>query len=270
MRVRKYGNSEHLVVVLHGGPAAAGDAAPIAKGLSDSFTAIEPWQRGSEKEPLTVSRHIEDLHSLLNGLASDSPPAIVGHSWGAMLALCYAAAHPNEAGPLVLVGCGTFDRLSRVRMYEILQGRTDQHLQELLAEATASTSDPADLHMKKYKLTRDLSVYDRAELWSDKEEYEPLDVRAHQETWEDMMRLQSDGTYPKAFTAITSDVLMLHGNYDPHPGPMIRESLRPFIRRLEYLELDRCGHSPWLERFARTEFFMTMKSWLAAKRGPLS
>jgi hypothetical protein len=63
---------------------------------------------------------------------------------------------------------------------------------------------------------------------------------------------------------------MLHGNYDPHPGPMIRESLRPFIRRLEYLELDRCGHSPWLERFARTEFFMTMKSWLAAKRGPLS
>jgi pimeloyl-ACP methyl ester carboxylesterase len=187
-----------------------------------------------------------------------------------MLALCYAAAHPNNAGPIVLVGCGTFDSPSRARMKEILQERTDLHLLERLAEITASTSDAAELHMKKHRLTRDLSVYARVDPWPDKEEYEPLDVRAHKETWDDMMRLQSDGTYPKAFTGITSDVLMLHGNYDPHPGPMIHEYLRPFIRRLEYRELDRCGHSPWLERFARTEFFSTLKAWLLARCGALS
>jgi pimeloyl-ACP methyl ester carboxylesterase len=62
-------------------------------------------------------------------------------------------------------------------------------------------------------------------------------------------------------------LLMLHGVFDPHPGPMIYESLRPFIQRLEYRELDRCGHSPWLERHARAEFFSILKSWLAAKSG---
>src|SRR5687768_3033103 len=103
MQVRKYGNSDRLVVVLHGGPAATGDVAPIAKGLSDSFTALEPWQRGSGEETLSVARHVEDLHSLMMGLDLVSPPALVGHSWGAMLALCYAAAHPNKAGPIVLV-----------------------------------------------------------------------------------------------------------------------------------------------------------------------
>jgi pimeloyl-ACP methyl ester carboxylesterase len=184
-----------------------------------------------------------------------------------MLALCYAAAHPDKAGPIVLVGCGTFDVASRARMKEILRERTDVGLQERLARVTASTNDAADLHMKKQKLTRDLSVYDRAEPWPEKQEYEPLDVRAHRETWDDMMRLQSDGTYPQAFTAITSDVLMVHGNYDPHPGPMIHASLRPFIRRLDYRELDRCGHSPWLERLARDEFFSTLKTWLLARSG---
>jgi pimeloyl-ACP methyl ester carboxylesterase len=183
-----------------------------------------------------------------------------------MLALCYAAAHPNTAGPIALVGCGTFDRASRARMKEILQERTNRYAQPQLAEVTASASDPADLRMKMRKLTRDLSVYDRAEPWPEREEYEPLDLRAHQETWDDMLRLQSDGTYPQAFTAITADVLMLHGNYDPHPGPMVYESLRPFIRRLEYRELDCCGHSPWLERFARAEFFAALKAWLLARR----
>ena len=265
VRVRKYGKSAHSVVVLHGGPAASGDAAAVAQGLSDSFTAIEPWQRGSGEETLTVARHVEDLHSLIVGLDCASPPAIVGHSWGAMLALCYATAHANEAGPIVLVGCGTFDQASRARMKEILRNRTDLHLQEQLAAVVASTNDAADLHMRKFRLTRDLSVYDRVEPWPEKEEYEPLDVRAHEETWGDMMRLQSDGTYPKAFTGITSDVLMLHGSYDPHPGLMIYQSLQPFIRRLEYRELDRCGHYPWLERFARTEFFSILRTWLLAR-----
>ena len=264
MRVRKYGNSVHSVVVLHGGPAAVGDAAAIALGLSDLFTAIEPWQRGSGEETLTVARHVEDLHSLIMGLDAAAPPALVGHSWGAMLALCYAAAHPNTVGPIVLVGCGAFDAASRARMNEILRDRTDPQLQERLAEVSASTSDVSVLQTKKYKLTRDLYVYDRAEPWPEKEEYEPLDVRAHEETWDDMMRLQSDGTYPEAFTGITSDVLMLHGSHDPHPGLMIYEGLRPFIRKLEYRELDRCGHNPWMERFARAEFFSILRAWLTA------
>ena len=265
--MRKYGSSAHSVVVLHGGPAASGDVAAVALGLSDLFAVIEPWQRGSGEERLTVARHVEDLHSVIMGLNSTSPPAVVGHSWGAMLALCYAAKHPKNAGPIVLVGCGTFDPSSRARMKEILQDRTDLHLQERLAEVSAAASDPAEIHMQRLRLTRDLSVYDRLEPWPEKEEYEPLDARAHEETWSDMMRLQADGTYPEAYRAITSDVLMLHGNYDPHPGLMIYESLRPFIPTLEYRELDRCGHSPWLERFARTQFFSILRTWLLQRRG---
>ena len=94
---------------------------------------------------------------------------------------------------------------------------------------------------------------------------EPFDVRANKETWADMIRLQQEGVYPAAFTAITSPVLMLHGTYDPHPGKMIQASLKPYLPQLEYCELDRCGHSPWEEKCVRDEFFTVLRDWLARR-----
>ena len=34
-----------------------------------------------------------------------------------------------------------------------------------------------------------------------------VDARAHQQTWEDMLRLQTDGIYPAAFAAIKVPIL---------------------------------------------------------------
>ena len=80
-----------------------------------------------------------------------------------------------------------------------------------------------------------------------------------------MIRLQSDGTYPAAFAAITCPVLMLHGKHDTHPGLMIRDSLTPYLPQLEYVELVRCGHYPWLERHARDRFYEVVRGWLAVQ-----
>ena len=260
MKLREYGSDGPLVLVLHGGPAAVGDVAPVAEGISDSFRVLEPWQRGSGEERLTVVGHIEDLRTLISSY--DARPAVVGHSWGAMLALCCAAAYPDLIGPVVLVGCGTFDATTRTRMKEILTARAPNSLQQDLAQARAVATDPGDLFMRCYRLTRDLFVYSKAKPWPEKDEFEPFDAQAHRETWEDMMRLQTDGTYPRAFSTIKSPVLMLHGAYDPHPGIMIRNSLIRFIPHLKYHAWERCGHSPWLERFARGSFFSALKQWL--------
>ncbi len=77
-----------------------------------------------------------------------------------------------------------------------------------------------------------------------------------------MLRLQAEGTYPAAFGAIRVPVLMLHGAADPHPGRMIRAGLAPYLPQLEYRELDRCGHYPWLEKDARDEFYSVLREWL--------
>ncbi len=262
MRVRRYGKSGPQVIVLHGGPGAAGYMAPVARGLADSFRVLEPFQRGSGAEPLTVARHVADLHELVQSCGAGGGslrPALVGHSWGAMLALAYAVAHPDACGPLVLIGCGTFDPAARERMRAIMAERMDDAMRRRMEGLAEQFSDPDALMRARGALVEQLYSYDLA---TPGEESGECDARAHDETWQDMMRLQDAGVYPAAFAAIGTVVLMLHGADDPHPGQMIRSSLARYLPQLEYREWDRCGHSPWLERFAREEFFAVLRGWL--------
>ena len=107
--VRWYGSVGPLVAVLHGGPGAPGEMAPLARALAArGYRVLEPLQRRSGGPSLTVARHVADLDEVL------SPGvALVGWSWGAMLGLSFAAAHPERVRCLALVGCGTYDECSR-------------------------------------------------------------------------------------------------------------------------------------------------------------
>lgn len=264
LRTYTYGTSGPAVIVLHGGPGAVGSAAPVARGLAEWFRVLEPWQRGSGDEPLTVARHVEDLHELLESRGDRPQPALVGLSWGAMLALAYAAAHPESAGPIVLVGCGTFDLVARACLRETLEERTDDALRRRLEGLSREFRDPGEQMRRMHELSERLYSYQP--IVSDPEEpHAAFDFRAHTETWNDMVRLQREGVYPAAFSAVTSPVIMLHGAYDPHPGQLIRASLEPHIAQLEYREWECCGHSPWAEKLVRDEFFTVLREWLLTR-----
>jgi pimeloyl-ACP methyl ester carboxylesterase len=259
MRVRSYGTLGPQVVVLHGGPGAPGHMAPVARGLADSFRIIEPFQRGSGTEPLTVSRHVGDLHEVIQFRCGTGRPALVGSSWGAMLALCYAAEHPQFAGPLELSGCGTFDRVSRARMQETLHDRMDENLRWQLERLTSEFAETDGRLKARAELILPLYSY---ELITSDQEIESCDARGHQETWDDMVRLQEAGVFPATFSSIKVPILMLHGAFDPHPGQLVLESLRPYLPQIEYHEWDRCGHYPWLEKAVREDFFSLLRAWL--------
>jgi len=233
--------------------------APVARGLQDHFRVLEPFQRGSGGEPLTVARHVEDLHELVGSLRANSKPALVGSSWGAMLALAYAAEHPDAAAALVLIGCGTFDLRARARMRATLKERTDGGLRQRLERLEGEIPDPDARLNAMADLIEPLYTCDSL---PEEDESEPVDARAHEETWNDMIRLQKEGIFPAAFAAIRSPVLMLHGAHDPHPGRMIRAGLAEFIPQLEYREWEKCGHYPWKEKAVRDEFFTVLGSWL--------
>src|SRR5262249_12583141 len=147
------------------------------------------------------------------------------------------AAHVDAPASVVAIGSGTFDLAARARMHAIL---TERLALEFGAKYTFDALDDAE-----------------------RDEDLPFDRRANRETWDDMLRLQAAGVYPAALAAIRAPVLMLHGDYDPHPGAMIRDSLAPLVRDLSYREWERCGHYPWRERHARDAFYATLREWLA-------
>jgi pimeloyl-ACP methyl ester carboxylesterase len=219
------------VVVLHGGPGAPGSAGALAALIADPARVLEPWQRAT-----SVAEHVEDIRSFIDAHC-DAPPVLVGHSWGAMLALVFAAAYPRDVLGVCLVGSGTFDLQSRA----VFKQAVSEQLPDTVYNVDPLPEDALDSTV--------------------------FDERANELSWNDMLRLQGDGTYPASFSTIGVPVLMLHGAADPHPGRMIRDSLLPFLPQLEYRELDRCGHYPWRERDARDAFVRQTREWLARFAG---
>lgn len=260
--VREYGHSGPGIIVLHGGPGASGHMAPVARRLADSYRVVEPFQRGSGRERLTVASHVADLHEVINFYTGRCYPALLGASWGAMLALAYAASNPNTTGPLILVGCGTFDLVTRAELQTTIAERMNDEIR-----ARLECSDRLDEDQSlKASAEAMMPIYSYDLLASPHEE-DKVDARAHHETWDDMARLQAEGVYPAALAAIKVPILMIHGTFDPHPGRLIFAGLRPYLPQLEYRELERCGHYPWLERDAADAFFSLVCGWLAGNLG---
>ncbi len=261
LTVRTYGVAGPRLVLLHGGPGAAGYMAPVARELSDSFYVIEPFQRRSETEPLTVQRHIDDLEEVIRKHCQEEAPAVVGHSWGAMLALAYAAQHPDTARCLVLVGCGTFDVAAREQLQSTIAARVTPHISSRLRVLSKEMADPDVLLCVYARVLEPVYIYDA--LQGETDETEEYDRKGHDESWRDMLRLQGEGTYPQAFRTIGTPTLMLHGDWDPHPGTATFKTLVPYMPQIEYDELPNCGHYPWRERWAREHFFDGLRTWLA-------
>lgn len=263
IRTRCYGTGGPGLLLLHGGPGAPGYMAPVAERLADHFRVIEPFQRkGDPSKPLTVARHIADLDAVIEAYGSGDKPILVGHSWGAMLALAYAAEHPERAASIVLIGCGTFDTDSRKQMSAIRRHRMGRHVFQRLRERIESIEDP-DERLKVYgKLMMQVDSHD---LMHVDDEVVCYDALAQEQTWRDMLRLLDKGFYPAAFKMIHVPVLMLHGTEDPHPGQMIRDTLKPFLPQLEYHHWTHCGHYPWLEKSACEDFYAVLIARLSER-----
>jgi pimeloyl-ACP methyl ester carboxylesterase len=266
IQVRRYGDSGPYVVLLHGGPGTPGEMAPVARHLCNRFRILEPLQRTSGKIPLTVAHHVKDLHDVLREPLQAGPVRFVGFSWGAMLALTYAARYPEKIDRIVLIGCGTFDKHAR-RIYENnmkqrMDTDTKLHIDNIQSQLTAENN-----RKRRNELFSEFgSIYTQLQSFkptkTDLEYILNYDEKGFRETWADALYLQEKGTQPVEFKHIEIPVIMIHGEEDPHPGPMIYKTLTKFIRDIKNLQLSRCGHKPWIESDAKIEFYKILTECL--------
>ncbi len=126
--VRHVGNAPRLafrelgegptVVVLHGGPGVSHDyLRPEWDALAADHRLVYYDQRGcGRSDPADSYRaedHVADLHGLLAEVSPDRPVYLAGVSWGSVLALLYARAHPERVAGLVLSGVPSFENLRK-------------------------------------------------------------------------------------------------------------------------------------------------------------
>ncbi len=256
--VRFYGDAPYRVAVIHGGPGAPGSVAAVARRLGATQGTLEPLQT---KE--TMEGQIEELHDQLSAHAAQ-PLVLIGHSWGAWLALLVAARYPKLVAKLILVGSGPFlDRyvpqIGERRMSRLSPAEQAEFRQLLDALGRPETSGKDQLIAKLGSLVAKADEVDPVPDPLEESDRLPASGDQFQSVWAEAAQLRRSGELLVRAGQIECPVVAIHGENDPHPADGVREPLSEVLREFRFVLLDRCGHSPWRERHAAEPFYRELE-----------
>ena len=259
---RTHGAAPFRIAVVHGGPGAAGEMAPVARRLAGRRGVVEPIQTAA-----SVEGQIEELNADLRDHC-ELPVVLLGYSWGAWLGLLAASRHPRLVAKLVLVSSGVLEeryvprlranRMSRLNQeqrleYTSIRERLDNPREEdrdgLLARLGALLGPGTD-------------SYDPMDAGGGMDDEVACDGAIFQRVWSEAAELRRSGRLMREAAAVQCPVVAVHGDYDPGPWEGIRDPLAAKLQDFRFVLLERCGHKPWIERFAREEFFRAIEEEL--------
>ncbi len=257
--LRKYGNPPYTAAVIHGGPGAPGQVAPVARELSACTGVLEPFQ--TEK---SFTGQVNELYSVLDKNA-DLPVTLIGFSWGAWLAYMAAARHPATVKKLILVSSGSFEEHYAGLIYQIRISRLDEEERKQVLTLLRILEDPL-AEDKNSAFERLGKLFTKADAYDPfTEESETIAPRydIFESVWEEAVFWRSSGKLLKSGKNISCPVVAIHGDHDPHPAEGVREPLTRILKSFRFILLKNCGHVPWIERYARDTFFRILKEELA-------
>lgn len=260
---RTYGDPPFNTVVVHGGPGAGGEMAPVARELAAGWGVLEPIQTAT-----SLQGQLEELHTVLTH-GGDSPVTLIGHSWGAWLSFLFAATYPTRVDKLILVSAGPFEQTYVDSMRETRFGRLSASAKSefdaimgVLNQPEISGKDAAFTRLAKFFTV--LDAYDPIDDASDIYGAIPCRYDIYQGVWPEAAELRRSGTLARLGFDIQCPVVAMHGSHDPHPAEGVRSPLRAVLKQFEFILLPHCGHTPWIERQAQDAFYLTLKQALSA------
>lgn len=259
--IRLYGDPPYRVAVIHGGPGAPGSVAAVARALSRGLGVMEPLQT-----ECTLEGQVQELRETLlrHGL---TPVTLIGHSWGAWLAFMVSSRYPDLVRKLILVSSAPFreefvgqlhqKRLSRLEPDEQVE------FQELLTRlATVNAGDKSACLERLGALVAKSDNFDVGTIPTDIADAVAVDGDQYQRVWTEAAQLRRSGALLEMARSISCPVVSVHGDSDPHPALGVKQPLERVLPSFRFVLLDRCGHSPWKERYASERFYAILREEL--------
>jgi pimeloyl-ACP methyl ester carboxylesterase len=245
-----------VAILLHGGPGASHDyLRPQLDRLGgDRHRRLVYYdQRGSglstipnDWEPAGIDMHVADLHMVVATVA-DEKPALIGYSWGGLLALRFALDAPETISRLLLIAPAPSHWGAR----EVMKARLAAAAQRPDVRAFTESIDRDDRRQRFAASVAGYFVDPHRAL-----ELSPFIVRqrAEQAVWASLKGYDLRPRLP------TLDVpcLILHGVEDPIPIESARETSS--LSGASLIELPHCGHVPYIE--GGSQFFSAALGFL--------
>lgn len=256
----EYGERGRPLLVVHGGPGAHHDyLLPQMLALSDTAGGrrlIFYDQRGGgrsrtdARDVITWETHVHDLAAVIREFRLERP-AIVGYSWGGLLAMLYASETAGDAtlptpGPLLLIDPAPISRQYRAefeREFARRQAGADvARFRQELAASNLRERDPEAYRQRNFELSV-AGYFANPECARDLTPFR-VNARVQQSVWDSLgeFDLAADGR----LAAISGPALIVHGRQDPIPLASSETAAAAVRARLVVIE--DCGHVPYVEQ----------------------
>lgn len=249
---RKYGKPPYKIIVVHGGPGAAGEMAPVARELSKGFGVLEPLQTRD-----SVDGQIREMSEVIK--KNNKQVVLIGWSWGAWLAALTAAKFPKLLKKLILVSSGPFEQKYAEGIMKTRIGRFSKEDKIIFDRVTQSLQNQKGNKNKLLKEFGDLlSGVDSFSEIKHKERIK-VDERINSNVWSEAEKLRKTGELLKKIEKISVPVIAIHGDYDPHPWQGVKIPLEKKVKDFKFIMLKKCGHHPWHEKYAKNSFYRILR-----------
>src|SRR6266849_4760726 len=247
------------LVCCHGGPGLWDYLEPVAEMVDDLVTVYRYDQRSCGRSagapPHDVATAVADLDALRDHWGF-SRWIVLGHSWGATLALAYALTHPSRVRALLyLSGTGidtSWHAEYHANLAALLHPDEQRQLADLrarLATARGAEFDAVERAYCELAWSTDIADRRRARELAGQLFVDGLHVnfQVNQLLGNDADRFTQQSTLPEQLATLRVPTLVIHGERDPRPARVARQ-LAEIIPSASYVELPHVGHLPWIEQ----------------------
>ena len=246
--------------VLHGSGGSDRYFLPYMQALSNEYQLVLYDQRGTglsdghlDLAAISIGQFVEDLEALRAAFGLEKI-SLMGHSWGAIIALAYALKYQAHLDHLILVDAIPVSRTFLPALSETLQQRILRQSADAQHEwATTCSNGIAALSAKAIdecnQIDAQLRFYDPAKAamvdWGMDE-----NTLKNSDTVHALMKNSFDQIQPDIDAGLPTlrvPTLMIHGDFDPIPLGS-SEYLHQHIPGSQFILVSHSGHFPFIEQ----------------------
>lgn len=214
------------VVVLHGGPGLDHNhMLPLAE-LADNYKVVFYDQRTTgnstgipDVDSITVSSFVQDLEEIRKQLKLGKMH-LLGHSWGAGLAMFYSIKYPDNLKTLILLGCGGASSEYFGELFENIQKNTaeeDRLAMKEIEQSEAFKNRELEAFTKYYQIAVKPLFYDQSLPERERFTYGDNTAKHQQAVGELLMKDLGEFDIYDQLSSISCPTLIIQGDSDPSP-----------------------------------------------------